>query len=96
MAGATLTHALVTGAARGIGRAIAEDRAEAIVLGCAGMTDLAERLAVDHRIPVLDGVSCAVALCESMVRLKLRTSRLGGYAPVPQNKLAHADDTRTS
>jgi len=73
-----------------IGRAIAEDRAEAIVLGCAGMTDLSERLAADHRIPVLDGVSCAVALCESMVRLRLRTSRLGGYAPVPQHKLAHA------
>lgn len=76
-----------------IGRAIAEDRAEAIVLGCAGMTDLTERLAIDHRVPVLDGVSCAVALCESMVRLKLRTSRLGGYAPVPQHKLHHADST---
>lgn len=73
-----------------IGRAIADDRAEAIVLGCAGMTDLSERLAADHRIPVLDGVSCAVALCESMVRLRLRTSRLGGYAPVPQHKLVHA------
>jgi allantoin racemase len=73
-----------------IGRAIAEDRAEAIVLGCAGMTDLSERLAAYHRVPVLDGVSCAVALCESMARLKLRTSRLGGYAPVPQHKLTHA------
>lgn len=72
-----------------IARAVTEDRAEAIVLGCAGMTDLTERLAADHRIPVLDGVTCAVALCESMVRLKLRTSRLGGYAPVPQDKLSH-------
>lgn len=73
-----------------IDRAIAEDRAEAIVLGCAGMTDLTERLAADHGIPVLDGVSCAVTLCEAMVRLRLRTSRLGGYAPVPQQKLAYA------
>lgn len=71
-----------------IARAIADDRAEAIVLGCAGMTDLAGRLSADHGIPVLDGVSCAVALCESLVRLGLRTSRLGGYAPVPAHKLA--------
>ncbi|WP_295046669.1 aspartate/glutamate racemase family protein [uncultured Paracoccus sp.] len=70
-----------------IARAIAEDRAEAIVLGCAGMTDLAGRLSAEHGVPVLDGVSCAVALCESMVRLGLRTSRLGGYAPVPPHKL---------
>ncbi|MBT0778776.1 MULTISPECIES: aspartate/glutamate racemase family protein [Paracoccus] len=75
---------------REIARAIADDRAEAIVLGCAGMTDLTERLAAEHGVPVLDGVSCAVTLCEAMVRLKLRTSRLGGYAPVPQHKLAPA------
>lgn len=64
-----------------IGRAVAEDRAEAIVLGCAGMTDLAERLAEEHGLPVLDGVTCAVGLAEAMVRLGLRTTRLGGYAP---------------
>ena len=60
--------------------AIVEDRAEAIVLGCAGMTDLAQSLSKEHDLPVLDGVVCAVGLCESMVRLNLRTSRLGGYA----------------
>ncbi|WP_346429734.1 aspartate/glutamate racemase family protein [Paracoccus sp. DMF-8] len=73
-----------------IGHAIRDDRAEAIVLGCAGMTDLADRLAGEHGVPVLDGVSCAVSLCESMVRLKLHTSRFGGYAPVPQRKLCFA------
>ena len=64
-----------------IGRAIREDRAEAIVLGCAGMTDLAAKLAVEHGVPVLDGVACAVGLAEAMCHLRLRTSRLGGYAP---------------
>lgn len=59
---------------------IVEDRAEAIVLGCAGMTDMAQSLSEEHGLPVLDGVVCAVSLCESMVRLNLRTSRLGGYA----------------
>ncbi|MBC8157847.1 MAG: aspartate/glutamate racemase family protein [Alphaproteobacteria bacterium] len=64
-----------------IGRAIEEDRAEAIVLGCAGMADLAAALSDEHGLPVLDGVACAVGLCESMVRLGLHTSKVGGYAP---------------
>ncbi|SOC09535.1 aspartate/glutamate racemase family protein [Rhodobacter maris] len=64
-----------------LGRAIIDDRAEAIVLGCAGMTDLAQRLSETHGLPVLDGVVCAVAQAEALVRLGLTTSRLGGYAP---------------
>ncbi len=69
-----------------IGRAVAEDRAEAIVLGCAGMADLAEMLARTHGLPVLDGVSCAVGLAEAMVKLRLSTSRLGGYSPSADSK----------
>ena len=70
-----------------IARAVTEDRAEAIVLGCAGMTDLAASLSATFGMPILDGVACAVALCEGMVRLGLRTSRRGGYAPPPLEKL---------
>ena len=70
-----------------IGRAVAEDRAEAIVLGCAGMADLADDLSKEHGVPVLDGVSCAVGLAEAMVRLRILTSRVGGYSPPPANKL---------
>lgn len=73
-----------------IGRAIAEDRAEAIVLGCAGMADLADALAKEHGLPVLDGVSCAVGLAEAMVRLSILTSRVGGYSPPPASKLMQA------
>lgn len=69
-----------------IRRAIEDDRAEAIVLGCAGMADLAHALSQDHGLPVLDGVSCAVALAESLVGLGLKTSRLGGYAPRQSKK----------
>lgn len=64
-----------------IGRAIAEDRAEAIVLGCAGMTDLARRLEAVHGVPVVDGVAAAVVLAEGLVRLGLATSKIGGWAP---------------
>ena len=63
-----------------IGRAIAEDRAEAIVLGCAGMADLAAALSREHGVPVVDGVGAAVKLAESLVSLGLRTSKRGGYA----------------
>ena len=69
-----------------IERAISEDRAEAIVLGCAGMADLAQAMSERFGVPVLDGLACAVGLCESMVRLGLRTSRVGGYAPPPASK----------
>lgn len=62
-----------------------EDRAEAIVLGCAGMVDLAAELAVRHALPVVDGVTAAILLVETLVRLGLSTSKLGGYAfPLPK------------
>lgn len=60
--------------------AIEVDRAEAIVLGCAGMADLADKLSADYNIPVLDGVRCAVSLAESLVRVGLKTSKIIGYA----------------
>jgi len=63
-----------------VSSAITEDHAEAIVLGCAGMTDFAQSLSDEHGLPVLDGVVSAVGLCETMVRLKLQTTSLGGYA----------------
>ncbi len=44
-----------------------EDRADAIVLGCAGMTDLAARLALKHELPVIDGVAAGVTFDEALV-----------------------------
>jgi len=57
-----------------------EDRAEAIVLGCAGMADLAAELSVRHGLPVVDGVAAAVVLVEALARLRLQTSKVGAYA----------------
>ena len=54
--------------------------AEAIVLGCAGMADLAADLSRKHGLPVIDGVAGAIALIESLARLGVATSKLGGYA----------------
>ncbi|CUJ98485.1 Hydantoin racemase [Ruegeria denitrificans] len=60
--------------------AINEDRAEAIVLGCAGMTDLMSQLSEEFGLPVVDGVACAVAFSEALVKAKLTTSKLCSYA----------------
>jgi allantoin racemase len=65
---------------REIDRAIHEDDAEAIVLGCAGMADLANALSREHGLPVIDGVAAAVKLAESLHALGLRTSKRLGYA----------------
>lgn len=64
---------------RCIRKAIEEDGAEAIVLGCAGMTNLTAQLAAEHKLPVIDGVTAAVGLGEALVRCGLRTSKIGGY-----------------
>jgi allantoin racemase len=63
-----------------IERAKTEDHAEAIVLGCAGMADLAQRLTQQHGLPVIDGVASAVKLAEAMAVLGLQTSKIGAYA----------------
>jgi len=60
--------------------AMKEDRAEAVVLGCAGMTDLMAGLSARFSIPVLDGVTCAVTFAEALVAAGARTSKAGGYA----------------
>jgi hypothetical protein len=63
-------------------RAVAHDGAEVIVLGCAGMTGLAEgvRAAVGPRVPVVDGVTAAVEMVASLARQRLFTSGAGLYA----------------
>jgi len=70
--------------------ALREDRAEAIVLGCAGMVDLAADLSRCHALPVIDGVAAAVTLVESLARLCLRTSKRGGYAEPRPKRIVRA------
>ena len=68
-----------------IQEALDEDRSEAIVLGCAGMADLASELSKEFGVPVIDGVSAAVKLVESVVAIGLQTSKINGYA-FPRSK----------
>ena len=68
-----------------IQRSITDDKAEAIVLGCAGMADFAEKLEKKFSIPVIEGVSSSIILAEGLVRMKKTTSKLGGYS-YPRSK----------
>jgi len=61
-------------------RALAEDDSSAIVLGCAGMADLCQRLSDELGVPVIDGVTVATSMAEALVRARLATSKRGDYA----------------
>lgn len=69
-------------------QALQQDRSGAIVLGCAGMAELCQRLQADLGVPVVDGVAAAVKLAESLVSLDLQTSKLGDYAAPPPKAYA--------
>jgi allantoin racemase len=62
-------------------RAILEDHAEVICLGCGGMAELEEKVRSRSGAPVVDGVAAAVTIAESLVRLGLSTSKVRTFAP---------------
>lgn len=56
-------------------RAVEEDGAESILLGCAGFVSFVEDLQKKLGVPVLDGVSPAVKLAEVLVSMGCQTSK---------------------
>ncbi|MFN3318907.1 MAG: aspartate/glutamate racemase family protein [Allorhizobium sp.] len=78
-----------------ISAALKDDRAEAIVLGCAGMADLTASLRQEFGVPVIDGVAAAVKQAESLVAQGLSTAKRGAYA-TPVSKTYHGDLARFS
>ena len=61
-------------------KAINEDEAAAIVLGCAGMADLADHIQQTIGIPVIEGVTSGVKMVEAIVGMGLGTSKHGDLA----------------
>jgi allantoin racemase len=55
------------------------DGAEAIILGCAGMSELCGRLQARTGMPVIDGVSAGVKMVEGLIGGGYRTSKVGAY-----------------
>ena len=78
-----------------ISAALRDDRAEAIVLGCAGMADLTASLRQEFGVPVVDGVAAAVKQAESLIAQGLSTAKRGAYA-TPVTKTYHGDLARFS
>lgn len=60
-------------------KAIVEDKAEALLLGCAGMAGLDEMMEKELGVPVIDGVAAAVKLAEALVDLGKKTSKINTY-----------------
>lgn len=63
-----------------VARAVREDGAEAVLLGCAGMADLTRALTAEVGVPVIDGVAAATKLAEAFAGLGLETSKVGAFA----------------
>jgi allantoin racemase len=61
--------------------AVSEDGAEAIVLGCGGMSEVADTLHAAVGVPVIDGVRAAITVAEGLVRCHLQTSKHRTLAP---------------
>ena len=68
-----------------IRRALDQDGCESIVLGCAGMVDMARSLSEELGVPVVEGVTAAVKFIEGLAALGMTNSKRGGYAP-PRSK----------
>jgi allantoin racemase len=62
------TYAVLTKEAR---IAVEEDAADVICLGCAGLAGLDKPMQQELGIPVLDGVVCAVKMCEAVIKYGL-------------------------
>jgi allantoin racemase len=57
-------------------KAISEEGAEAIALGCTGMSPLARRLQKELDVPVIDPAVAALKLAEIFINMGITTSRL--------------------
>jgi allantoin racemase len=79
------TEELILAEAR---KAVEEDGAEVISLGCAGMAGLDKRLKHELGVPVIDGVAAAVKLMEALIGCGIQTSKRRAYSPLDGKELA--------
>jgi Asp/Glu/hydantoin racemase len=70
--------------AKGCQACVKEDRADAVILGGAGLAGLAARLEGKVDVPLLDGVACAISMAESLARQKPTKAKSGAFSrPAP-------------
>jgi len=80
------TYELIVKEAR---KAVAEDGAEVICLGCAGMAGMDKRMEVDLGVPVVDGVVASLKLLEGVIGYGIRTSKRCAYANPVRKELVN-------
>ena len=67
-------------------RAVEQDSAEVICLGCGGMAGFDKELERELGVPVIDGIVAAVKMAEACFDYKVRTSKVRSFA-APRDKL---------
>jgi len=72
-----------------IRKVVAEDRAEVVILACAGLCGYDAELARLAGVPVLDPVAVGVKVAEGLVGLGLRHSKVRKFAHPPQDLEAY-------
>ncbi len=65
-------------------KVVAEDRAEVVILACAGLCGYDTELSRLAGVPVLDPVTVAVKIAESVVALRVSHSNVRNFARPPQ------------
>jgi len=68
-------------------KAIEEDGAQAIVLGCGSLLELADKLEQELEVPVIDSGLAALKWAESLVKLGLSQSRLAYPSPTEKKRI---------
>ena len=61
-------------------KAVKEDGAEVLILGCAGMAGFDKKIEKIIGVPVIDGVVSALMIIESLNRYGVSTSKIGKYS----------------
>ena len=61
-------------------KAVEEDGAEVLILGCAGMAGFDKKIEKIVGVPVIDGVVSALMILESLNRYEVSTSKIGKYS----------------
>ncbi|QCB92523.1 aspartate/glutamate racemase family protein [Cellulomonas shaoxiangyii] len=69
-------------------RAVAEDDADAVVLGCAGMAEFTGHIAAAVGVPVVDGVVAGTTFAASLLAIGARPAGHGEHAPPPPKAMA--------
>ena len=63
-------------------KAVSEDHAEVLVLGCAGFAGLDKKIESELHVPVLDGVVCALIIAAGLVHYGVGISKICRYKHV--------------